>query len=154
MHQVLTVLGVLGLAAQLSPAWEDSRLRTWAARVQVIDGAEKGFFESASPCLKGPFLSLPNLEHSALSLSYHLLDVSCHLVPMSCSLMVQGEDSGEGCPLFGGSTSSPSSFTTFHLLRRHLGPRGPCVCISVIVGAFTFCPCCWEPGYVCYWRFP
>lgn len=62
----------------------------------------------------------------ALPLSYHLLDVSCHLVPTSCSLVVEAEDSGKGCPVFGGCTSSPfRSLPIFHPVRRHLGPPGP-----------------------------
>lgn len=82
------MLGVVGLAAQLSPAWEDGRLLTWAACVLVTDSAGKGFPESVAPCLEGPFLSLPNLESSHTSSFLPPLRCLLSPVPMSCSWVV------------------------------------------------------------------
>lgn len=58
IHEVMMVLGVLGLAGQLSPVWVDSRLPT---------GAGKRIEESGNPCLEGLSCPFQILEFGIMS---------------------------------------------------------------------------------------
>lgn len=136
IHEVMMVLGVLGLAGQLSPVWVDSRLPT---------GAGKRIEESGNPCLDGLSCPFQILEFGIMSSFPLPFKYPCHVMPMS-SLVLLAEEMWERLSRVWGSTCSPGSrsFPTLLLfLCRSLGPSGPwgLLCVHLYhCWAFHFLP--------------